>query len=624
MPEKTIQEIEILLLPGVTIYDNHLNCVVNQPLVEYLKKNGILLEFLNGDGMLPELYSYVFSSSLILSQQPNVRDFRQLVNLLRDTKVYAELPALHYNLEFAISAFFAVNKNVVWKEFISPFDPNNWDDIILIGNLIPLCHIGVEDFSTWLCQVVEAKENDGALNIVGNVVNEWVRQHRNPSSIEQKLDFFATDMTLNNFFAAFIDGINYHFPKPLVDYISFFQPFITAKNAYRILYGLGIITLSGDREVLYGKLEECFDCKVISISEYINLCTQFTYYQESVYKRVSDNFSDNSEFVNVLARYLYNVPASIDQVWFENTIIKLCVQNGVENSDVLQGLVNKILPTRIALVYEIIERQFKMYHGQFLFESTLVELSNKHQNTFQAKIIEWLNSDEESYHLAIRRFTMILGLNEKLFQIPTDIYDQLSNSEKLFVACKVVGYVYSVDVLQPLIISLIKSIKENNTILIDRLDFLLREYIVYNYRSTLDILRTEIKSRSVNAIAKQIFRKSISTFDEYFEQLRAIHAKELVPNVKFVQTRNFYSSKQFEELSKDKSKGNLQKLFKGISVNSNKWAIRRPGELKHTPQLLSQVSVSGEFPSGEKLNPIYQEFMRKTYQRLRKDEINID
>ena len=52
--------------------------------------------------------------------------------------------------------------------------------------------------------------------------------------------------------------------------------------------------------------------------------------------------------------------------------------------------------------------------------------------------------------------------------------------------------------------------------------------------------------------------------------------------------------------------------------------IETENEKVHQVSPLGHFQSSIEFPSGEKLNPIYQETMRRTYQKLSKDAININ
>src|SRR5690606_38767389 len=116
--------------------------------------------------------------------------------------------------------------------------------------------------------------------------------------------------------------------------------------------------------------------------------------------------------------------------------------------------------------------------------------------------------------------------------------------------------------------------------LFQNLAFMLSEYLVYNYRSTLKLLKEELKSKSINQFAKSIFQSTITEYDIYFKNLDQINGlKEIKPNSRFVQMRRFYEQKQFGSLPKEKN--SFLNSIKETQINAHRWAIRRTGVSKH-------------------------------------------
>ena len=182
---------------------------------------------------------------------------------------------------------------------------------------------------------------------------------------------------------------------------------------------------------------------------------------------------------------------------------------------------------------------------------------------------------------------------------------------------------YSTEALQRLVLSLIKSIHQGKENLDEPMQFILSQYVVYNFRGTLELIKKDLLENDITIFARQLFEKIIEEFEHYFEQLKNISVeKELSPYREHLLLKNFYMRHQFSDLPKTKKKYFFMDMMKSVKVNSEKWAIRRPEELKHDVKPLGHVSVSSEFPSGEYLNPVSQEYIRHTCQKIRKDEIN--
>lgn len=244
---------------------------------------------------------------------------------------------------------------------------------------------------------------------------------------------------------------------------------------------------------------------------------------------------------------------------------------------------------------------------------------------FHKNFVSWIIQDNPAYHKAVFKISSHSNFDKSLFVIVPAAFENLSLTDKIYAGYKICGYVYTMEVLQGLLISLVKSVREENDQIRTAFQFLFKDYLIYNYRSTLDILRKNLIDDKLLFFAKSLFEECIIYFENYFKQLRGISVKkEITPYREQTQLRNFYHRKLYADLPKKAQENSIARFFKQTDVNANHWAIRRPGEYRHTPAPLGTISVTSEFPSGEKLNPIYQEYIRRTYQNLTKDEINID
>jgi hypothetical protein len=80
----------------------------------------------------------------------------------------------------------------------------------------------------------------------------------------------------------------------------------------------------------------------------------------------------------------------------------------------------------------------------------------------------------------------------------------------------------------------------------------------------------------------------------------------------------------YNQMYAETQRTGLMSLFKSVDVKALNWAIRRRDEKVHQPQPLGHFETSSEFPMGERLNPTFQERLRRHYQTQTRDEVDID
>jgi hypothetical protein len=114
-------------------------------------------------------------------------------------------------------------------------------------------------------------------------------------------------------------------------------------------------------------------------------------------------------------------------------------------------------------------------------------------------------------------------------------------------------------------------------------------------------------------------------YERYFAQLKTVRDfPELRPDRKLAEHLRFYTQQKFVQEFKKAPRPAWADFGKSITIHSHRWALRRPEEAKHAPAPLNHIETSAEFPSGERLNPIFQENMRRTYQKMKRDEIDLN
>jgi hypothetical protein len=521
---------------------------------------------------------------------------------------------------------------VSWSEFTDGFTGKSWTDIHSLGALLPISGASVSDVFSWTALVVEKQEKDGALSSVGTIVNNWVTN--NPDSaaeLEGQLEKIVNDRFLRTFFSAFLHGLKIVQLHPTSYYRSLIVPFIIKENAHFVLYALGMIGRENTVETdsFFELVIDIFNNGQLNIIEFISLCSNLKIYRKELYKKIEDLLpkTEDPDLIVAINNLLFmDTNKEIDKIWAKDTAKLLMTKSGENLTHSLDMLLHDIVKSDLATAYDLLELRFLAMGPLHLLEDSINEMIRKDLALFQKQLVKWFIQEDSYIHLALRHICSPKFTDSGQCRLPVAVFDGVSEHDKIYMAYKIAGYVYSKDQMQQLELSVIKSITEAKDIVFAALHFIMSEYVVYNYRTTLDMMRQELKGGTeLFDFKRRLFTQLIEEYETYFSELKTINAKkELAPSKEHQMFKSFYTRKKFSVMPKEARKNSFMNLFKSTQLNSNKWAVRRAGQPKHQVQQLGTISVSTEFPSGENLDPIQQEYMRRTYQKLKKDEINID
>ena len=192
-------------------------------------------------------------------------------------------------------------------------------------------------------------------------------------------------------------------------------------------------------------------------------------------------------------------------------------------------------------------------------------------------------ADNANLHNAVFHITSLSFNNKKVFDIDPSVYKSLTDNQRIYVAYKICGFIYAMEPLQLLILSLNKSIDSSPDVLKAKLSFLLKDYLIYNYRTTLKKIKKCLEEPSLGSFAKSLFTEAVEYYDHYFEELESIKIiKELKAPGKDVLLKNFYQRRQYAAIPKRAMENSIVgRLSKSIIVNANSWALKRKTETKH-------------------------------------------
>ncbi|RNI40191.1 hypothetical protein EFY79_02530 [Hanamia caeni] len=556
-------------------------------------------------------------------------NYKTVLEKIRSIPIYKVAYQIHNDLAFISLVHALYRRKSSWVKFIEGFNGNDWQEIHLLAETLPISNAKLDEFIVWISLVVEKQSKDLALNGIAKYIYEWIIRSKTVYlEIDRDLVELAANNSVNLILGSLLRGIKEKQQKNNKYYIRKLENIIVESNAYKILHALGIISLDDKTsiDIYYQLLLYKVNHENLRLSDFISLCSIFQLHRQELFSKIDNiiKISENESELRSIIRLLINDEKNeIEPSWKLKSSYFLFAKNIDSIQNELDYFLISIADRDLQQAYELFEARMKIMAHINLLKAAFIHIVQKDLHLFQSKLINWLNQEDSYLHLAVREICSIHELNQSLFEIPINLFENYSNEDKLYIAYKIVGYVYSMVALQRLILSLVESIDKENDSLNTAMYFILTEYVAYNYRGTLELIKKSLIEHKLTAFAKELFEKTIEYFENYFTQLKSILMdKELKPYKEHLLLKRFYMQKQFSGLPETARKNSISNLFKNTQINSSKWAIRRSGQLKHEIRDLGHISVTSEFPSGEILNPIYQEYIRRTYQKIQKNEIN--
>ncbi|HWK57006.1 MAG TPA: hypothetical protein VNQ80_06705 [Parapedobacter sp.] len=311
--------------------------------------------------------------------------------------------------------------------------------------------------------------------------------------------------------------------------------------------------------------------------------------------------------------------------WFQTIAGSIVQVDDDKIVNYLTHLFYQLVKQNVELSYLLITKRFESLGRKNFLESFWHELVNQNHELFHEQLTKWFNAENRNIHSAILKLTSLSEIHEHDFALSEKVLTTINSSEKLYVAMKIAGYMYSKEHLQSLIISLVRSVKEDEANLLAELYDIFYSYVIYNYRSTLDMISEEAKKENTPSHIANFYDQLEKAYEIYFQNFSLIKShSELSHDSPLSQHLQYYKQQQLSVGLKESQKHSFMDSMKKVQLHSNNWASRNSSENQHHIRTLEKFGISVEFPAGEIYNPILQESKRRLYQRIKKHEINID
>ncbi|MBW3470038.1 hypothetical protein [Arthrospiribacter ruber] len=573
-----------------------------------------------------DIFLYLYIHIVLKESIIKLQSKQQIDNLLKVDSMSTANALIREELGFSISSYLIRTGGMSWRKLSDNSDSRDWTSIFFLSNLLPFSELPIVELGPWIGEIVKNNERDMALQSIGKSIKEWATYStEDTKNFEDEIPNILTNQYSKQFLPAIMQGLRARQEKNLQYYIELFAENVSDNSTYEILHAIGstLRQENTERNDYFTYITEKRNSGSLKAEGFIRLCSRFRYLSRDVLEYVTSVLNSNDINIYLAAvDLLFHNEEIVDMCWYKNTVMSIIKVGEKDLTGWQQTLLSGVIEKDTNFAYELLHSRISNLGGSHFLKDAFRNVAEKDPSLFRTYFISWLNSDNPLIHKAILQISA-LSISEQIFQMPKDVFQNYSKAELIYIGGKMVGYIYSQKPLQHSLLSLIKSIQTKEDHLTHNFTFLLSDYLVYNYRSTLKIIKEELKNKSLNKFAKSIFRSTLKEYEAYFKSLDQIdRLREIQPNSRIVQLRRFYEQKQFDSLPKEKN--GLLNFIKETQVNAHRCAFRRPGDFKHEISNMGKISYEMEFPSGEILSPVYQESIRREMQLLRKDEVNID
>lgn len=531
-------------------------------------------------------------------------------------------------LEFLAFSCLVYSKSGFWSGLAKEFDAGDWDDIFLLADLLPLSDVSLEELFDWIIRIMERNPNDVGIEDVLKKVVVWGDFSKyGAADIEKFLPILFTSESARKALPALIRMIDKKQSKGVKHYLSLFESDVFGHFWYEKMFAIGnVLKGEEEREYYFQHLVSLNDVGKLNAKDFILICGSFGFIDSRVTEFIDQSLNRQGNGDNQylgIGYFLTKQKSNIDWDWFFSTLKALISVDELQIEYYQSSLLRSLMEENLDASYELVEHRIQLDGGSKVLEDNLLRLAQLDTIFFQKKFLSWLNSDDSNFHRSVFRFSSG-KLPNTIFDISKELFAGFSDLDLAYMASKTVGFVFSKEPLQKLLLSIIRSVNNGSSGLSGFLGRLLKHYLIYNYRSTLEIIKKDLESGTLSPFTKMLFEDAVVVFERYFEGLNSIlPMKELEPASKVVQWVKFYEGRSLTEYSKTIKKGGVFSIGKTLAINSHRWAIKRPNELVHKVQPLGNIRIEREFPSGENLNPVHQESIRVQMKLLKRYEINI-
>lgn len=246
-----------------------------------------------------------------------------------------------------------------------------------------------------------------------------------------------------------------------------------------------------------------------------------------------------------------------------------------------------------------------------LFQSVFNEIHDVSILDFQKIVTDWLNDDDVSFQIAASNLVREMSYrNISSIELSSSLLKEYNFNDIEYITYKIIGFIYDRKISRSMFYSILySSYKDPNIVLIMKWVFV--DYLIFNYYSTIDFLKEKKKKASpkLKKIISQIINEGEKLYLAYSD-LEAL--KEFEPSRERLKHIDKIQNKKTQKIHEENEKNDNSFLstITSLHFRSGRKAFGKFGGRYSQEMEPKLISVSGEMPRGENIDPVGQGVLR--------------
>lgn len=530
-------------------------------------------------------------------------------------------PLLYWNDSGMVIAYLEKMAIKKWSSFVGEAEME-WNSFNSLQKAFSVLEVSFEGVLDYLKSLHSATGLTGASHQASRTLIEKLSAQPDLAAIfDKELEMLIGEKYTEDFMTAIIIGLVDGKVKNFDRLLNRVKDQFGNEKLYLLLWAFGRCCPDERREDFQDFTKARFDAGQLDKVQYLKLCGMCRFVGDDLNALANEPLA-SGDFEGVY-EYVYDLVAlEHSQDWFRHAAIQLFTADEPSHKGQLDFFLYSLCEHNLDLVYQLLTKRFEVMGENQLLADNLDHIIDLDHDRFQVNLTKWFNSENRNVHKAMLRICS--GRNSSAVCKVSQIYFRtLSAEEKVYICIKIAGFVYSMEQLQSLLFSVLDAALPDDEALLTNLQGIFVDYLIYNYRSTLDMIKERLKDIECPAHQRDFLQPIDDDYENYFKNLNMVRVfKELQSDAKLEEFTRFYKNQLFAASMKESNSKGFLSMMKSVNLYAKKWAIRRKDEKVHEVAELALIQHSFEFPSGEKLDPTRQETLRRNYQRIQKHEIN--
>ncbi|GAA4196138.1 hypothetical protein GCM10022289_01370 [Pedobacter jeongneungensis] len=530
-------------------------------------------------------------------------------------------PLLYWNESGMVIAYLEKIAIKEWSSFVGEADMD-WNNFNILHKAFSVLEVSFESVLDFLKSLHSATGLTGASHQVSRTLIEKLSaQPVLAARFDRELEMLIDEKYAEDFVTAVIIGLVEGKVENFDRLLDRVKDQFGNEKLYLLLWAFGRCCPDERRKDFQDLIKARFDAKQLDKAQYLKLCGMCRFVGDDLYALakepiVSGDFEGVHDYVYDLVALEHN------KKWFSHAAIQIFIADEPSFIGQLNLFLYSLCEHNLDLVYELLTNRFEVMGEYQLLDSNLDHIIDLDHDRFHVYLTKWFNSENRNVHKAMLRICS--GRNSSAnCKVSQHYFRTLPAEEKVYICIKIAGFVYSMEQLQSLLFSVLDAALPDDEALLTNLQGIFVDYLIYNYRSTLDMIKERLNDTKCPAHQREFLQPIDDDYENYFKNLNRVKVfKELQSDAKLEEFSRFYKNQLFAASMKESNSKGFLSMMKSVNLYAKKWAIRRKEEKVHEVAELALIQHSFEFPSGEKLDPTRQETLRRNYQRIQKHEIN--